>query len=89
MSSAKVKEKKNKGNGGGRKERESWRVGMSDGERKCEKVSGRARERGDRGRKRERKRRRKGWRSKHFVSEHKGNEAEKKAGNRPESEGKE
>ncbi len=54
MSSGKVKEKKDKGNGGGRKERESWRVGMSDGERKCEKVSGRARERGDGGRKRKR-----------------------------------
>lgn len=29
------------GYGGGKKERESWRVGMSDCERKCEKVSGR------------------------------------------------
>lgn len=38
MSSAKSEgKKKDKGNGGGRKERETWRVGMSDGERKCEK----------------------------------------------------
>lgn len=63
-----MKEKKDKGNGGGRKERESWRVGMSDGERKCEKVSGRARERGDRGEKEREKAGEKGWRSKqtHF-----------------------
>jgi len=54
------------------------------------KVSGRTRERGDGGRKRERKsRRKKGGGPNRTVSEHKGNEAEKNEKTGPKTEGKE